>query len=83
MYNGLIFHMPDGTRRYHGLYFTKSSLIFDYPGLCYITIFKWHNHRYDLEYFFYDSKNIGHDSFKSIKELKAYVQSLLDKNAQR
>lgn len=49
-------------------------------NVCVINIQKRHNHCYYIEYFFYDTKKIGFQTYKLKKELLSAIQKLLKEN---
>ena len=51
--------------------------------VCVINARKDNNHAYYLEYFFYDTCNLGFQTFKSKKELFSAIQKLLKENIKR
>lgn len=49
--------------------------------ICVIYISKYHNHRYDIKCFFYDTQNIYYrESISTLKELYDVIQKLLQEN---
>ena len=49
--------------------------------VCVIYLSKFHNHRYDIKCFFYDTKNIYYrECIGTLKELYNVIQSLLKEN---
>lgn len=53
----------------------------DVPGVLIFNIWKYHDHRYDLEGFFYSTKKIiSCISFKSKKDLYCAIHILLQEN---
>ena len=49
--------------------------------VCVIYLSKFHNHRYDIKCFFYDTKNIYYrECIGTLKELYDVIQNLLQKN---
>ena len=51
--------------------------------VCIMHARKDHNHAYYLEYFFYDTCNLGFMNFTSKKELFSAIQKLLKENIKR
>ena len=51
--------------------------------VCVMHARKDHNHAYYLEYFFYDTCNLGFMNFTSKKELFCAIQKLLKENIKR
>lgn len=51
--------------------------------VCVMNARKDHNHAYYLEYFFYDTCNLGFMNFTSKKELFSAIQKLLKENIKR
>ena len=51
--------------------------------VCVMHARKDHNHAYFLEYFFYDTCNLGFQTFTSKKELFCAIQKLLKENIKR
>lgn len=51
--------------------------------VCVMHAKKDHNHAYYLEYFFYDTCNLGFMNFTSKKELFSAIQKLLKENIKR
>ena len=54
--------------------------VIDVDGVCYICCYKFHDHSYRVEYFFYEKKCIGMMEFRSLKEMYGAVQKLLEEN---
>lgn len=49
-------------------------------NVCVIYARKDHDHAYYLEYFFYDTENLGHWNCSSKKELYGAIQKLINEN---
>lgn len=49
-------------------------------NVCVICARKDHDHAYYLEYFFYDTVNLGHQNYTSKKELYSAIQKLIEEN---
>lgn len=53
----------------------------DVKNVCIIDIFKYHNHRYDIQCFFYKTKRIYYrERIGTKKELYYVIQKLLEEN---
>ena len=55
----------------------------DVDDVCVLHARKDHDHAYYLEYFFYDTRNLGFRTFSSKKELYGAIQKLLEENVKR
>ena len=77
--------IPDG-KGSHWLFslnfyeYCKSKRI-EVPNVCIIDVYKFHDHRYDLKAFFYETKYITYqENIRSKKELYSAIQKLLKVN---
>ena len=63
---------------WHFNFMSYSPQRIEVPNVCIIDLYKWHNHRYSCNAFFYDSKHIvAHLECNSKYKLYSAVQSLL------
>jgi hypothetical protein len=83
MYYDIKIPKEDGTRIWFSLNFwgIPDSKRIEVPNVCIISIYKAHDHRYDLKAFFYDKKYIYYqENIRSKKELYSAIQKLLKEN---
>lgn len=71
---------PSRFRIFYLRFYTEYEYI-DVEGVCYIRIHKWHNHCYDMAYFFYHGKWLCQTHYNSKKELLGAIQNLLQEDA--
>lgn len=58
--------------------------LWEVEDVCVIYLSKYHNHRYDIRCFFYDTKNIYYrERIGTLKELYDVIQNLLKENLYR
>lgn len=62
-------------------YASKKSIRYEVKDVCIIDVYKFHDHRYDLKAFFYETKYITYqENIRSKKELYSAIQNLLQQN---
>ena len=70
---------PDRSIHCYCMCFDECSCeIIHIPNQIYLTVFKVHNHLYEVRYFLYEQKHIGFYSFRSLKEMYNFVQNILE-----
>ena len=65
---------------YFELNFYYKWEMMDVDDVCVLRARKDHNHSYYLEFFFYDTQQLGFMTFTSKKELYCAIQKLLEEN---
>lgn len=76
--------IKDKEKRYRLFYlnFKNSNILkFRVENVCIIKIYKFHNHRYDLQCFSYINENIfNQDNIRTLKELNNVIQNFIAQN---
>ncbi len=78
-----IIYIPTKDRKSRWKYnldFYQNWYLMHVEEVCVINARKDHNHSYYVEYFFYDTKALGHNTFKSKSELHNAILKLIKEN---